>query len=87
MFVDLTAAYDTKCHRGLTCKLLRLLPERHMVHMIMEVVSNHSFTLTTGNGQRSRLRRLKNGIPQGSVLAPLLFNIYTSDLPATISRK
>jgi len=55
--------------------------------MIMEMVSNRSFTLTTGYGQRSRLRCLKNGIPQGSVLAPLLFNNYTSDLPATISRK
>ena len=51
------------------------------------MVSNRSFTLTTGNGQKSRLRRLKNGVPQGSVLEPLLFNIYTSDLPATISRK
>ena len=85
VFVDLTASYDTVWH--LTCKLLRLLPDRHMVHMIMEMVSNRSFTLTTGNAQRSRLRRLKNGVPHGSVLAPLLFNIYISDLPATISRK
>jgi len=76
VFVDLTAAYDTVWHRGLTCKLLLLLPDRHMVHMIMEVVGNRSFTLTTGNGIRSSFRRLKNGIPQGSVLAPLLFNIY-----------
>jgi len=58
-----------------------------MVDMITEMVGNRSFTLTTGNGQRSRLRRVKNGVPQGSVLAPLLFNIYISNLPTTISRK
>ena len=87
VFVDLTAAYDTVWHRGLTCKLLRLLPDKHMVRMIMELVRNRSFTLTTGDSKRSRLRRLKNGVPQGSVLAPLLFNIYVYDLPSTVSRK
>ena len=81
VFVDLTAAYDTVWHRGLTCKLLRLLPDKHMVRIIMELVRNRSFTLTTGDSKQSRLRCLKNGIPQGSALAPLLFNIYTYDLP------
>ena len=40
VFVDLTAAYDTVWHRGLTCKLLRLFPDKHMVKMIMELVRN-----------------------------------------------
>ena len=87
VFIDLTAAYDTVWHRGLTYKLLRLLPDKHMVKMIMELVRNRSFTLTTGDSKQSRLRRLKNGVPQGSVLAPLLFNIYTYDLFSMISRK
>ena len=58
-----------------------------MVRMIMELVRNCSFTLTTGDSKQSRLRRLKNGVPQGSVLGLLLFNIYTYDLPSMISRK
>ena len=70
VFVDLTAAYDTVWHRGLTCKLLRLLLDKHMVRIIMELVRNRSFTLTTGDNKQSRLRRLRNGLPQGSVSAP-----------------
>ena len=87
VFVDLTAAYDTVWHRGLTCKLRRLLSDKHMVRMIMELVRNRSFTLTTSDSKRSRLRRLKNDVPQGSVLAPLLSNIYVYDLPSTVSRR
>ena len=58
-----------------------------MVRMIMELVRSRSFTLTTGDSKQNRLRRLKNDVPQGSVLTPLLFNIYTYDLPSMISRK
>ena len=87
VFVNLRAAYDTVWHRGLTCKLLRLLPDKHMVKMIMELVRNQSFTLTTGDSKQSRLHSLKSGVLQGSVLAFLLFNIYTYDLPSMISRK
>jgi len=85
LFVYLTATYRSLWHRGLTCKLLR--PDRHMVRRIMEMVGNCSFTFTTGNNKRSRLRRLNNGIPQGSVLTPLLLNICISDMPSTVSRK
>ena len=87
VFLNLTAAYDNVWHRGLTYKLLRLLSDKHMVKMIMELVQNRSFTLTTGDIKQSRLRRLKNGVPQGPVLAPLLFNICTYNLPSMISRK
>ena len=87
VFVNLTAAYDTVWHRGLTCKLLRLLPDKHMVRMIMELVRNRSFTFTTGGSKQSRLRSLRNSLPQGSVMVLLLFNIYTYNQPFMTSQK
>ena len=86
IFVDFTASYDILWHCGLTGKLLRLLLDKHLVQMIMELVLNRSLVLKT-DSQQSRLRRLKNGVLQGSVLALLLFNLYTYDLPNTTARK
>jgi hypothetical protein len=46
------------------------------------MLSNHYFQVFLGN-QSSRWRQLKDGLPQGSILAPILSNLYMSDLPSS----
>ena len=87
ILVDLTAAYDTVWHQGLILKLLNVIPDRHFVRFICTIISNRCLTLKTSDRQVSRLHRLKNGVPHGTVLVPILFNIYLSDLPPTSSSK
>ena len=53
---------------------------------VMELVTNCSFTLTTGSGTCSRLTPQK-WHSTGIGLVPLLYNIYTYDLPTSASHK
>ena len=81
LFSNLTAPYDVVWNRGFTFKLLRLLPDKHMVRMIMELVRNRGFTLTARDRKQSRLCRLKNGVPQGSVLAASFSTSISASCP------
>ena len=86
VFVDLSWAYDTVWHRGLTLKLLKIIPNKNIVKMIEEMIRQKFFVLHLSNA-KSRKRRLANGVTQDSVLAPILFNICMADISLTNCKK
>ncbi|KAJ8710342.1 hypothetical protein PYW07_009708 [Mythimna separata] len=82
VFVDLSAAYDTINIKKLLTKVSTLTNDQGFVNILGELLHNRRFQVCLQSG-KSRWRRQKNGLPQGSVLAPTLFNIYTNDQPST----
>ena len=51
------------------------------VYLIIKSLLENRLFFVEMNGRKSRWQTQKNGLPQGSVLAPTLFNIYTNDQP------
>ena len=74
-FVDLSAAYNTVNHRLLIQKLYDITGNGPLCSHT-NMLSSRRFYVELND--RSRRQNPKNGFPQGSVLSPILFNIYTS---------
>ena len=75
VIVDLSTAYATVNHRRLLEKVYSMTRDYRLMSMIRTLLENRSFFVELG-GKRSRWRSQRNDLPQGSVLAPLLFNVY-----------
>ena len=80
VLADLSDAYDTDNHRRLLDKVYNMTRDYRLMCMIRKILENRRFFVELGE-ERSRWRSQRNDLPQGSVLAPLLFNVYTSDQP------
>ena len=72
-------------HKGLLVKLSKVLP-CWAVSVIELLLGQRRFGVQIGDISSS-WRMQNNGLPQGSVLAPTLFNSYINALPATTCRK
>ena len=79
-FLDLPAAYDIVNHRSFIQKLYDFTGDIPLCKVIHNMLSSRRFDVELNN-DRSKWRNQKYGLPHGSVLSPILFNIYTNDQP------
>uniref|UniRef100_A0A1B6KJW0 Reverse transcriptase domain-containing protein n=1 Tax=Graphocephala atropunctata TaxID=36148 RepID=A0A1B6KJW0_9HEMI len=87
ILMDLTKAFDRVCHakltdslyncgiRGVYLEWIKSFYENRSQYVEMTYVKNNEIIRV-----HSKLEKLKNSVPQGSILGPLLFNCYTRGL-------
>ena len=80
---DQSAAFDTVDHELLIADLFQLGLRSRALDYIRSFLTSRSYQVTA-NGCTSDKRPLIFGVPQGSVLGPLLFVIYTQSLAAEL---
>ena len=78
--LDMSKTFDTINIHTLIRKLLKTNIPGTIIKFIANYIKGRK-AYTTYRNSTSRRRKFKSGIPQGGVLSPILFNIYTSNLP------
>ena len=84
IFLDISKAFDKVWHEGLLYKLKTYGTEGQLLSLLASYLENREQRVVL-NGQTSVWRKIKSGVPQGSVLGPRLFLIYVNDLPDGIT--
>ena len=83
ILVDLQKSFDTLAHGVLFEKMKYFGFRTSVIKWFESYLSNRKFLVCTD--VFSEAETLKYGVPQGSILGPLIFLFYVNDLPQPLS--
>ena len=79
MTLDLSAAFDTVSHPLLLLKLRRYGLHENVVKWIEDYISMRTQYVEIGRA-KSTMQQVYTGVPQGSVIGPLLYSIFVNEI-------
>ena len=82
MLIDQSAAFDCLNHVILDQKLKMYNFSQHSRAWFRDYLDRRSQYVSVG-ASRSTIREVVSGVPQGSILGPVMYTIYTNELPET----
>ena len=84
-FIDLSKAFDKVWKEGLLLKLLKSGVTGRMLNWTKSFLRHRSAKVKLGSNL-SHTVKIREGVPQGSVISPTLFVVFINDISANLSR-
>ena len=78
--LDVEKAFDSVWHKGILYKLLNFGLPNYLIKIIKSFLFNRYYVVVLNN-EFSDLIEIPAGVPQGSVLGPILYIIFCADIP------